>query len=254
MMKISESLGNLYTMLHKKGDRIKPNSWQAQKIDYTMVELENLFFEIQVPPDLNQLAIESNADLPWAEDHFMERLDGPSNPGKTYKWWPYYKQDEKWRDGGVFSHTYQERFWPPKKKGVRYPMGNLNDIINRLNQDSSTRQAFLSIWHPEDHTNTPSRRLPCTIGYWFKVKDNILSVTYLIRSCDAIRHLHNDIYLTGRLLQHVAESTKNKVGQISMWIGSLHCFESDLYELNKRKNNVWNSIRERNIREANKQN
>ena len=48
MMKISESLGNLYTMLHQKGERIKPNSWQAQKIDNTMIELENVFFEIKV--------------------------------------------------------------------------------------------------------------------------------------------------------------------------------------------------------------
>ena len=230
-------------MLHKKGERIKPEYWQAQKIDNTMIELEDLFFQMQVPNSPEELALLTNADLPWAEDHFKERLAGPSNPGETYKYWPYYKDDEKWREDDLFSHTYQERFWPPKIKGVRYTMGNIYDIVKRIKNNKTTRQAFFSIWHPEDQSNEQLRRLPCTIGYWFKVKNDVLKVTYLIRSCDAIRHLHNDIYLTGRLLQHMAEKTETKVGQISMWIGSLHCFESDLYELNKRKKNVWDSIR-----------
>jgi thymidylate synthase len=69
--------------------------------------------------------------------------------------------------------------------------------------------------------------------YWFYFQNGRLNMKYLIRSCDAVRHLKNDVYLSYRLLEHVADAIGAKYGSLHMWIGNLHCFMSDLYFLKK---------------------
>ena len=237
MLSSKKALLNCYSILLNNPKVKLVEEWQAQKDSYKLLEVCNIYFQCAIDGD------NSYADLPWAQDHFQERVGGVgTNPGKTFHYWPYYGDDSKHRPGEKFSHTYQERFWPKRVKGNRFEMGNLDDIIQRLKNSPTTRQAFLSIWHPEDQSLEPVRRLPCTIGYWFKVNGKHLDVTYLIRSCDAIRHLHNDIYLTQELVRYTANKLGLTAGNMTMWIGSLHCFESDVYELKKRKRRCADSL------------
>jgi len=51
-------------------------------------------------------------------------------------------------------------------------------------------------------------------------------MTYLIRSCDIFRHFKNDVYMTIRLAQYVRDQVNPDLdlGELSMWIGSLHCW------------------------------
>lgn len=224
-----------------KGNKIVSESWQAQKDSFKMIEVSDIFLKMQMCKNIEELSIKTKADLPWSEDHFNERLAGSSNPGEQYKNWPYYKHEvdnNRFRKEELFSHTYQERFWPPKIKGIRFEMGDYNDVKERLKDNHTTRQAFLAIWHPEDQTNH-GERLPCTIGYWFNIKNNKLNITYLIRSCDASRHFRNDIYMAQRLAYDIIEYLGDNTiepGILSMWIGSFHSFESDVYHLTKKLN------------------
>lgn len=235
-----EAVENFMRVLITSGKRVKSNNWQAQKGktvgQFSMIEVNDLFVQMKMVSDKTELGLATKADLPWAEDHFCERISGvASNPGKQYINWPYWKVDANFMESGIFSHTYQERFWPPKNVGIRYKAGDLNDIVDRLIEDDTTRQAFLSIWHPEDQSNN-NVRVPCTIGYWFSIRDFQFNVTYLIRSCDARRHLRNDVYMTQRLAQRIVgrlnESRKSfrelELGLMNMWVGSLHCFTSDV--------------------------
>lgn len=220
-----------------KGSESKSENWQSIKIDNKnpIIEIDNVFFTIDTVIDPLH---DFEPDLPWAEDHFLERVNGkPINPGEQYKNWPYYKgldNDNLFRSSGIFSHNYMERYWCKGYKGIRYDYGDLNDIIERLKNDPHTRQAFLSVWHPEDQSNS-NVRVPCTIGYWFKIENNKLNVSYLIRSCDAVRHFKNDLYMTYRLMEFISNELGLKPGSISTWIGSFHCFKSDLYTLKKIK-------------------
>lgn len=221
--------------LFKKGKESLSNQWQSVEIPShnPIVEVQNLFFTVDSIKDLVE---DFNPDLPWAEDHFLERINGePINPGVQYQNWPYYRDinnDDLFRSSGKFSHNYMERYWCKGFKGIRFNYGDLNDIIQRLIENKYTRQAFLAVWHPEDQSNH-GERVPCTIGYWFNMQDGKLCITYLIRSCDAIRHFRNDMYMTYRLLDHVASIINVPTGSISTWIGSFHCFKSDLYTLRK---------------------
>lgn len=183
-------------------------------------------------------------DLEWVKAHFKERISGiPSNPGESYKIWPYanFEKEQEFLEvnGGKFSHTYQERFWPPQNKGIRFKMGDLNDLIILLRRNPNTRQAYLPIFFPEDTGAKHNQRVPCTLGYHFFLWDGLLHVNYYIRSCDIYRHFRNDCYFTAQLLRHVARQTDNRVGNVYMYIANLHLFESTKYPFVKRETNIF---------------
>src|SRR5690606_3284161 len=160
-----------------------------------------------VPNDIKALELLTKADIPWAEDHFQERVSGiPSNPGQTYKYWPYHKNlDNSEFKAEVFDHTYQERFWPKHaggkelhnkirdNEGIRFGYGDLDDVINQLKDNPLTRQAYLPIFFPEDTGAKDKQRVPCTLGYYFWIDGDKLYCNYTIRSCDVLRHFRNDV-------------------------------------------------------------
>jgi thymidylate synthase len=245
VLSTKEAVDNAIRALLISGQKTSSAKWQGTPMADSasahrneIVEVCDIFLRMDMCNFTPELAESTGADLPWAEDHFQERLAGPSNPGEQYKYWPYANDYTAYQTGDKFSHTYQERFWPDPNTGFRFSAGNYFDIENRLSNDPSSRQAFLAIWHPEDQSEN-NVRVPCTIGYWFKVTKGVLDITYLIRSCDARRHFRNDIYMTQRLAHGMLSALRNEghdiqLGKMNMWIGSFHCFESDLYALKKQ--------------------
>lgn len=210
-------------------------------------------------------------NMPWAEDHFWERVCGqPVNPGVQWAKWPYGNKASTFLDDdGKFNHNYMERYWPkyagfiknatrePEQvvaplhefrdrnggvmptphHGIKYAYGDLNDVVDLLAQDELTRQAYLPIWFPED-TGGGDKRAPCTIGYHFLIRDGRLHINYHIRSCDFVRHFRDDLYLTLRLAQWVVDrldslgrSEPLSLGNFYMQIGSLHMFKNDYLQL-----------------------
>ena len=83
------------------------------------------------------------------------------------------------------------------------------------------------------------QKITKSIGYLFNIRNGFLHCTYYLRSCDYIRHFKNDVYLAGRLMQHILGRLQYnypdlKMGRLKMDIDSFHIFESDMYELKKR--------------------
>ncbi len=239
-----------------QGDQLRAGTWQATDAfkNELMYETWNFNFAVEIPLTEEELSKESKADQPWAEEHFQERISGlPMNPGLSYRIWPYntFKEDgsDPFLKHERFSHSYMERYWPkkagnddkqhwrsydlPENKGLRYRLGDLSDVIILLRDNPSTRQAYLPVWFPEDTGAIHGERVPCSIGYHFFIRDGKLNCNYYIRSCDIYRHFKNDIYLTGRLMQHVASKVGVSPGELWMMVGSLHLFKNDLYHLKK---------------------
>lgn len=227
--------------LKNHGQLNKMKKWQARKTKLGMFEVFNVNLNYQLPSnhgglDLVKLVDDIKPDLPWADDHFNERVSGiPMNPAPSYEWWPYYKQPENWEitEDHKFSHTYPERIWTKREWGIRYKYGNLEDVIHMLINDTSTRQAFLPIWFPEDTGAVHGERVPCTIGYQFYIRNGVLDMYYPMRSCDFRRHFKNDLYMAARLMQYIINElrimgNKNiKVGTLHMNIWNLHVFEGE---------------------------
>lgn len=224
---------------------VKTEKWQGVKTKPEMATHELLNFNFTVPihtDNLDHWREDIQPNLPWADDHFLERICGePINPGEQWAKWPWGLNADKFRDeNGQFNHNYMERYWPkqagrfpnpaahgPDRKGIRYTYGDLDDVINLLNDQPFTRQAYLPIWFPEDTGVVHGGRVPCSLGYHFLQRGGYLHINYYLRSCEIYRHFRDDCYLTLRLLLHVCEKTGFKPGFYNMFINSFHCFVND---------------------------
>jgi hypothetical protein len=234
--------------------------WQGQSTEIVTRELKDVIFELQIPDTIEMLQNEVKPNLPWAEDHFLERVSRePLNPPPSSEWWPYTQagHQEHTDSRGKFSHTYPERFWPktantgrgdwrmdatgvehaPIHQGIRFAYGDLDDVVVQLGDSPYTRQAYLPVWFPEDTGAGMNQRVPCTLGYHFLIRRGKINVTYLIRSCDFVRHFADDVYMAARLLQWMAgELEQWKIGTLTMWIGSFHIFAPDVPRLQSEYN------------------
>lgn len=224
--------------------------WQAEDTDLQTYELKNFVLETNIGSSMKEASRVCGADQPWAETHFQERISGqPLNPAPSYVDWPWHSKAEAERhvQAGVFSHTYPERIWPrtvaagrdanEEGFGIRFPYGDLDDLIKLLQNDPFTRQAYLPIWFPEDTGAVDGQRVPCTLGYHFIRNGPFLDVNYFLRSCDLTRHFHNDVYFTARLLQHIVSKvavlednyTVPFCGDITLFVSNLHLFKNDAW-------------------------
>jgi hypothetical protein len=238
-----------------------PN-WQGMDVsakpDMMTRELLNESFAVMMHhSNLDDLRADLRPNLPWADDHFEERVGRkPLNPGEQWAHWPFARSAARFlkEAGGKFTHTYMERFWPKhagdeaddevrfgSNVGIRYAYGDLDDVVRLLRRDPLTRQAYLPIFFPEDTGATHGGRIPCSIGYHFILRQGYLHCVYQLRSCDFVRHLRDDLYLATRLtfwlldelrLRHEEAAWQEVApGYLVTHITSLHIFEADVRPL-----------------------
>lgn len=236
---------------------IDVGEWQAQKgVNAQTLEVTHARVEVPIAPFIADWKLMTGANMPWAEDHFQERVgEEPLNPPPSNTWWPYaVKGNEEHKDGEVFSHTYPERFWPRMAnvggqlkdtsrpvyvphRGIRFEYGDYMDLLTVLYDNPATRQAYLPIWFPEDlKAAVIGERVPCSLGYHFLVRNGRMDVEYHIRSCDMVRHFRDDVYMAGRLVHDILTRIRisdTRPGKLIMNIGSLHAFPPDVYGLSQ---------------------
>lgn len=245
---------------------IQVGEWQSQSISTPMRELLNVVVSYDIPGSPSELARQTGAHLPWAEDHFQERVGGePLNPAPSEAWWPFAKKsgddtnaDHK-SEGEAFSHTYPERMWPKyteltyenslggPTRGLRFEYGDLDDLVQILHQSPMTRQAYLPLWFPEDLSAVrQGKRVPCTLGYHFIMRHGILHMSYFMRSTDLLRHFQDDIYMAGRLNQWIVGRLNDILreqgdmpvlssGTMTFHTANMHIFDADVEPIKYRK-------------------
>ena len=248
---IAREIQKAYDAVRDRGVIVQPSRWQSMDVskrpEATTLELLNHTLRFQMTEDLDHLRKAVAPNLPWADDHFLERVCGvPLNPGETWRWWPWGNSAANFRRASVFGegatklpdgsnepgfdHSYMERMWAKAANldndgiveggrfysekvhhGIRYAYGDANDVIDHLAKHPDSRQAYLPIWFPED-TGKTDVRVPCTLGYHFIHRHGYLHCTYYIRSCDLYRHFRDDVYLTARLQLWVLDQLRQKPG------------------------------------------
>lgn len=260
---------DINAIFEDEAEVVHTERWQATDISKNpaaqMVEFLHYSFGVNIgglPFITEALTNDVQPNLPWADDHFAERVCGePLNPGVEWANWPWGNSANEHREpDGTFNHNYMERYWPKQanqkyiftvgddvvsnNRGIRHEYGDLNNLVELLANEPGTRQAYLPVWFPEDTGTTHDGRKPCTLGYHFIMRNGKLDITYYIRSCDYIRHFKDDIYLTLRLLFWVINKCKDinhgvwehvKPGKFIMHITSLHMFINDYIKLFGRK-------------------
>lgn len=249
---------------------VKPGRWQSKDFSKDpasqMKEVLNVSFQVITTEqsDLDYYRRDIQPNLPWADDHFLERVGGvPLNPGVQWANWPWALSADKFRTetGGKFSHTYMERYWPkyatayyePKLKeiqrdlnaGIRYDYGDLYDVVHHLLGDPGSRQAYLPVWFPEDTGVVHGERVPCSLGYHWIQRGGHLHTSYYIRSCDFFRHFRDDLYLTFRLTYWLLDQLRNCEdvqdnppvwGDVKLGLFTFHCVSMHMFI------NDWNKL------------
>ena len=238
---------NLGRDLLKLSKEVAVPTWHAENVEGNDLlvsrELVQVSFCCAIPGDQEDAANVIKPQMPWAEEHFKERVSGrPLNPPPSAMKWQKPGVADKHRtieeQGDMkYSHSYPERFWPkqantgeiPGNTGIRFPYGDLGDVVDLLRREPLTRQAYLPVWFPEDTGAVQGERVPCTLGYHFMIRNDEVQVSYMIRSVDFVRHFRDDVYLAVRLAQWMRDEVGGglKVGYLNMHIMSLHYFAGD---------------------------
>lgn len=250
---IDDAIIESLEFLDQHGEWVDTGRWQGYategRPDLVTKEIINLQWTAQMPESKEEAAELIMPNMPWAEDHFQERVAGvPSNPGEQYTNWPWWNEQAAAfasKDERVFSHTYQERFWPKFEMdgavrfGVRYAYGDLFDVIGHLAENPLSRQATFPIFFPEDTGVKHGGRVPCTLHYHFLMRKNLLHLWYPIRSCDAIRHFRDDVYMAVRLAHWVLDELYKvsdtwrpvEVGLLNFTAYSFHMHKGDMLNM-----------------------
>ncbi|RMH22125.1 MAG: hypothetical protein D6698_01830 [Gammaproteobacteria bacterium] len=268
-----------WNLFLSQSHRVHTEKWQGVDIsarpEMVSYELMNYTFThgLRGIEDLQHWRDDIQPNLPWADNHFLERVCGyPINPGVEWQNWPWGESADNFRDkNGMFNHNYMERYWPkyagrlkeptrtPEEYenrvpwghwrsvgvgphfGIRNDYGDLDDLIQSLAKNPLSRQEWFPIFHPEDVGEVVGGRKPCSLGYQFWVRGGRLHIYYPLRSCDFFRHMQDDIYLTVRLLLWVLDRCREidstwdtvKPGTFTMHCTSLHVFANDMVQMQK---------------------
>lgn len=243
---------------------VRTERWQGVAAHQETRELLNADFSVDLGGDenLDRWRADILPNLPWADDHFLERVGGePLNPGVQWANWPWGRSAANFKQQR-FNHTYMERLWPKfarrtddgrlpvtlqghirkftasdarPKLGIAGPLGDLQDLVELLVEQPHTRQAWIPLFFPEDTGRGDGGRKPCTLGYQVIVRDGRMHMWYPLRSCDFVRHWRDDCYLAVRLLIWLLERCRERdawwgdvhPGTYSMHMTSLHVFKED---------------------------
>jgi len=253
---------------------VKTERWQGVPVNTDTRELRSVCFEVNLygVEDLDHWRQDVEPNLPWADDHFLERIGGePLNPGVQWANWPWGQSANKFRTFEKFNHTYMQRLWPkfagrtpdgklsvstqghgPRKYpdgdkrpkfGIGHHYGDLQDLVELLSREPHTRQAVIPLFHPEDTGFGDGGRKMCSLLYQVMVRENEAHMYYPLRSCDLRRHFRDDVYLAIRMLLWILGECRKRSeywlkivpGSLSMHMTSLHVFESDFADLQSDK-------------------
>jgi thymidylate synthase len=212
--------------LDEMGSIVKPKSYQNKIIEgqdeFITKELPMYFYTLTGLPDPENLFLfEGEKAREWADAEFEERISfGYNNPGQAWEirkevWEEFLNADNQ------FDYAYQERI-----------IRSLRDIIREIERNPDSRQLWLPIFWPKDIDFIGGvRRVPCSLGYFFMVREGKVNLTYVQRSGDAVKHWGNDIYLAWQMMDHVALYTGLETGYLHHVTFSLHSYKRDWHKL-----------------------
>lgn len=228
-----EAFSEIKRDLAEMGINVHTKTMQNKNIEnddnYSTKELQFYSYRILDPLNPNKISqlFQRLPNKPWAIKEWDERKAGiegnPVNPGEAYKLREYI-WNEFLNEEGKFDYSYSERF-------------AMNDqvqkVIEALKRDNLSRQAYITIWKPEDssYLGTAISRVPCSLSYLFQYRQGRLNMEYSMRSCDFNTHFPNDVYEALCLMSYVSEKTGLPVGDFIHHIASFHVYKKDIKDV-----------------------
>jgi thymidylate synthase len=220
---MSEMARDLWEM----GMEVRPKSMQNKVVEgqdgFITKEINNYHYRLVNLDDPKNLFLFSSPESGnWVSMEFLERISKNFiNPGNA---WLLRKEEwEKFlNEKGEMDYTYNER------------LQGLDKVMAELKRNPDTRQAWLPIFERKDLDGLGGKkRIPCSLGYNFSIREGKLNLTYIQRSADMVAHLGNDIILAHMMQKYVQLELGLENGYLDHFIFSLHSYKKDWETLEK---------------------
>ncbi len=134
----------------------------------------------------------------------------------------YNRRLTEFTDGNVLQGAYGPRLraWPGTN-GEQ--VDQLDQVRRELQADPATRRAVIQLFDPaRDHQG--HRDVPCTLGYWFIVRDGRLDMHSTMRSQDLWLGFCYDVFTATVLHELLAGWIGAELGSYHHHVGSLHLY------------------------------
>lgn len=128
-----------------------------------------------------------------------------------------------------YAYSYGPRIFNFQKK-----INQINNfIIPVLQSKPSSRKAIVSLWDPVEDSNKVNPEAPGLVILDFKLRDNRLNVTAVIRSNDLFFGWPANIYQIRVIQDYVASKLGCDIGQITTFSVSAHVFPDQMEYIRK---------------------
>lgn len=108
-----------------------------------------------------------------------------------------------------------------------YDFDQVQEAIENLKKDCTTRRVYLSIYGPKD-LYSDSLDIPCNTGLMLKVRNGALDFTTINRSNDAFLGVPYDIFVFNMLHRHIAKEVGVGLGSYNHFSNCMHLYARDL--------------------------
>lgn len=104
----------------------------------------------------------------------------------------------------------------------------VSSVVDKLVSDAQTRQAVVTLWNPA-MDNVPGKRdYPCTVALGFRLVDDRLDMSVLMRSNDVWLGVAYDVFVFTQLQWTLARWLEVEPGTYTHTAWSLHIYERDV--------------------------
>ena len=134
------------------------------------LEIEDLIIEVEEPLYNSPEGVRPGYNSSIGVVEGLQLLAGISDSGLTADIQPQFRA---YMDDGKFWGAYGPRTVD------QFPI-----IVNRLDLESDTRQAVITLWDPEYDAHGGKKDHPCTTAFFFLVRDGKLNMKTVMRSMD----------------------------------------------------------------------
>lgn len=105
--------------------------------------------------------------------------------------------------------------------------GQYDVVVDRLMQDSDSRQCVVTMWNPQLDCQPKKRDYPCTVLHQFRIRKNKLNMSVYMRSNDVWLGAAYDFFQFTRVQLALCSIFGIEPGTYSHHVGSLHIYENN---------------------------
>ncbi len=190
------------------GDKVAPRGQATRELLGTTIVLDDPYTALPI-------GVGRKLNIGIAAAEAVQLIGGFSDPQLMSA---VSKNFDQFRDGGIFHGAYGPRIRP-----------QLEAVVRRLDEDSSTRQAVITLWDPLHDLHVAGQRdYPCTVALHFMIRSGKLDLHVTMRSNDVWWGLTYDVFQFTQLQLTVASALRRGVGTYYHHANSLHLYERDI--------------------------